>query len=76
MIYKNLLIYLLYKYPNKRWDWNELLCNPNMTIETIEKLDILYKFKNKYWYFISKNPNITIDFIEKFLDKEWSFHWL
>ena len=40
------------KYPDKPWDWSGISCNPNITMEFIEK-----NFDNPLvWYWISLNP--------------------
>ena len=70
---KNLLTYLLKKYPDKSWSFGQycISSNPNLTIEWIEK----YPDKDWYWgqFGISSNPNLTIELIEKYPNKSW--HW-
>ena len=39
----NVLEYLLEKYPNKPWNWEEMSKNHNLTMELIEK------YPNKLW---------------------------
>ena len=63
----NILQYLLEKYPDKPWCWNNISYNPNITMEIIEK----YPEKPWSWYFISENQNITMEMIEKYPDKPW-----
>ena len=55
----NILEYLLEKYPDKPWDWREISCNPNITMEIIEKYPhkIIYILCNFNFYF---NLNLTI----------------
>jgi len=68
---KNILIYLLEKYPDKDWHWGYcgISYNPNITLELIEK------YPDKDWYWgqlgISSNPNLTLELIEKYPDKNW-----
>ena len=59
----NILQYLLEKYPNKPWDWDDISRNPNITMEIIEK----YPDKPWNWSYISSNQNITMEIIEKYL---------
>ena len=63
----NILAYLLEKYPNKNWKWENISGNINLT------MDIIEKYPNKDWslggFGISCNPNITMDFIENNKDK-------
>ena len=53
---KNLLTYLLEKYPNKPWAFRQygINSNPNLTLEFIEKyidkIDFTYLSKNKFTY--------------------------
>ena len=66
---KNILTYLLEKYPDKPWCWGHhgISSNQNITLEFIEK------YPDKLWHWgdngISSNPNITLEFIEKYPDK-------
>jgi len=64
---KNILIYLLEKYPDKKWNWGlrGISFNPNLTLEFIEK----YPNKDWDWNFISENPSITLKIIEKYINK-------
>ena len=65
---KNILAYLLEKYPDKDWCWGEdgISSNP-ITLEFIEK----YPDKDWYWGYggISSNPSITLEIIEYFKNK-------
>ena len=65
---KNILTYLLEKYPDKDWwfvqQWG-ISSNPNITLEFIEK----YPDKPWNWYSISSNPSITLEIIEYFKNK-------
>lgn len=83
---KNELEYLVMKYPNKSWHYYNLACNPNISLEFIEKnLWFRAKIRN-HSNALSKNPNITIDFINKyygyfyeksaFVDTDWNWEWL
>ena len=69
MKHKNLLTYLLEKYPDKDWNWGHISKIPNLTLELIEK------YPDKPWSFgqfgISRNPNLTLEWIEKYPDKDW-----
>ena len=68
---KNLLVYLLEKYPDKPWAFRDfgISSNSNITLEFIEK------YPDKPWLFrqfgISSNPSITLEWIEKYPDKPW-----
>ena len=68
---KNLLTYLLEKYPDKPWllGLYGISSNPNITLEWIEK------YPDKPWYWgqcgISNNRSITLKWIEKYPDKPW-----
>ena len=70
---KNILTYLLEKYPDKDWLFGKygISSNPSLTLEFIEK------YPDKPWYWgedgISSNPNITLEWIEKYQNKPWSF---
>ena len=43
---KNILEYLIEKYPDKPWDWYYISWNPNITMDFIEK----YPDKPWNWY--------------------------
>ena len=58
-------MYLLEKYPDKHWNFNNISHNPNITMEIIEK----YPEKPWDWDGISMNPNITMEMIEKNINK-------
>jgi hypothetical protein len=60
----NILQYLLEKYPNGDWEWEDMSENSNITMGFIEK----YPNKPWDWEGISENSNITMEFIEKNLD--------
>ena len=58
---KNPLIDLMTKYPDKKWYWDYISQNPNITWEIIEA----NPDKPWNWECISMNPNITMDIIDK-----------
>ena len=60
------LEYLVMKYPNKPWSYENLAKNPNISMEFIEKNFWFREKIRKYAYYLSLNPNITIDFINKY----------
>ena len=79
-------LYHLEKYIQNKWDeyywnflmeyedmldWDSISCNPNITMEIIEK----YPNKPWNWDYISYNPNITMEFIDKYPDKPWDWFW-
>ena len=84
---KNELEYLVMKYPNKPWSFENLAKNPNISIEFIEKnLWFRAKLRNCF-YQLSQNVNITIDFINKYYDyccgfenefyyQNWDWTWV
>jgi hypothetical protein len=54
---------IVVRYPKKKWDWNSLVQNPNITMEFIKtKLEELRK-RNNFWHYLSGNPNLTLEFI-------------
>ena len=55
--------------PDKDWDWGAISCNPNITMEIIEK----YPDKNWVWRAISFNRNLTTEIINKYPDKDWDW---
>jgi len=64
----SILTYLFKKYPEKKWDINAILRNPNFTMENIKEFcSITYPYIKwkEYIKDISYNPNISIEFIEK-----------
>jgi hypothetical protein len=69
---KNNLTKLLELFPEKPWDWGEILANPNITWEYM--LSKLSEKMDGEWMNISRNPNITIEFIEKHPNKPWNWN--
>jgi len=65
MLPKNLLTYLLEKYPNRAWSYDNLLKNPNITIKNLKKYITI---NDDIIYYISTNQNITLKFIEEYID--------
>ena len=65
-------MYLLKKYPEKPWDWDNISYNPNLALEIIEK----YPEKPWDWTGISRNPNITMEMIEKYPEKPWNWSYV
>ena len=63
---------LIYKYPDKLWNWQWLSENPNITMDFVERhLD-----KPWNWNWLSENQHITMDFIERHPDNPWNWEWL
>jgi hypothetical protein len=59
------LLNIINDNPNKKWDWEFISSNPNITWEIIEaNLDLPWS-----WDYISQNPNITMEIIETNLDE-------
>jgi hypothetical protein len=52
---------LLEKFPDKKWDWSAISCNPNITIEDINN----NPDKPWDWYNISKNKFNTHEVVQK-----------
>ena len=64
MIIKNLLKYLLHKYPEYNWNWHKIALNPNTSIPFIKKyIKQIYPFFNEL---LRNNTNIDIKFIKTF----------
>jgi hypothetical protein len=59
-----------FKTQGAQWNWNYISCNPNITMDIIEK----YPNKPWNWNNISFNHNITIDNIEKYPEKPWNWN--
>ena len=69
---KNALIFLLEKYPEKKWDWRNLSANPNVTMEYVDAHLNDTSFKWDY-RFLSMNPNLTMEYIEAHPEKKWNY---
>lgn len=65
----NVLERLIKLYFHLPWDWEELSCNPNISIEFIEN-HIYYPWISKY---LSCNPNMTVDFVNRHQYLDWDF---
>ena len=60
----NSLLILLKLYPNKHWDWFDVTCNPNITIEhVIDNPSLPWDITALRW-----NVNITPDVVRKYKD--------
>jgi len=66
----NHLTLLLLLNPDKRWDWNGISENPNITWEIIKE----NPNKDWSWWYISRNPNITWEIIKANPNKPWNWH--
>lgn len=66
----NDLVKLLEAFPDENWDWDELSCNPNITIEYIESHP---EYKWDYNYLFA-NPNINIDYVLENIERVNWFH--
>jgi hypothetical protein len=63
------LMALIEAYPGKPWNWFEISCNPNITMDIIQaNPDIPWD-----WHGISRNHNITMDIIQANPDKPWDW---
>ena len=67
--YSNKWFLIILKNPDKKWDWDLISNNPNITMDIINK----YPDKPWNWNRISENPNITMNMIENNLDKPWNW---
>lgn len=68
----NILVRLIKKYPDRAWNMNALLVNPNIDWNFICGLN-----KNQLnWKLISANPNITWEIIFANPDKPWDWYSL
>ena len=56
----NILIQLLEKYPNKKWNYSFISANPNLTTKYLIKTENDLHWN---WSHISHNPNIDINYI-------------
>ncbi len=56
-------------HPEKPWNWFNLSCNPNITIEFIEA----HPEKPWNWFGVSYNPNLTFEYIEAHPDYSWNW---
>ena len=73
----NILMYLLEKHPEKPWYWYSISCNPNITMEMIEKHINKIKFSNlSDNKFTIENTRIKKKEGYILLEKERSFHKL
>jgi hypothetical protein len=71
--YINPLWALVYRYPNKYWNWYWLSSDSITTWETIcQNSNMKCKWN---WYCLSSNENITLDHIEKNLTLNDSMPW-
>ena len=61
---RDIPIDIIAKYPKKRWNWEFISKNMNLTMAFMEE------FRKKLnWKYVTKNPNITIKMIENDLKK-------
>ena len=66
----NLTINLINKYPNDRWDFYNVSCNPGITMQDIINHP---EYPWDWEESICDNPNLTIQFIKQFPSKEWNW---
>lgn len=69
---KSLLEKMIYKYPNKPWNWAYLSANPNISKHFIEQF-INFPWR---WDYVSCNKNINLDFVLKYIEKPWNWETL
>ena len=58
--------------PDKPWDWSNISCNPNITMEIIKD----NPDKPWDWLYISFNPNITWEIIKDNPDNPWEWKYI
>jgi hypothetical protein len=56
--------------PDKRWEWNYISRNPNITMDIIQS----NPDKPWDWCMISRNPNLTMEIINANPDKPWNWN--
>lgn len=69
---KNVFWHTVKNYPNIKWNYKFLSCNPNITLEIILKnLD-----KNWSWKYFSYNPNFKLEYILRFPILNWDWEYI
>lgn len=70
---QNELIKILEAFPKERWDWGDLVRNPNITLDYIDKHP---KLPWRLNYNLSYNPNINIDYVLRHPEINWDWEEL
>jgi hypothetical protein len=72
----NFLWKLIFKYPRKKWFWQEVSSNSCTTLDIIECfINEPHTFKFS-WEDVSRNPNLTVEFIKKHPYKRWNWRFI
>ena len=75
--FKNINQEIINDYFNKPWDLEWLIQNTDIVLEKYIPLNLIKKYSYKWFYFyLSKNLNITEEFILKYPYKNWDIEYL
>ncbi len=64
------LMWLLYLFPNKKWDWNKVHRNPNFYPDRLTEFGIEHKLN---YFELGLNPNLTIEFLKARSLENWNW---